>query len=774
MRLINLTLFVVTIVSQSVTETIQQSELDVGPNGTEVGTCSTLRLLNLVPYPDNRTFAGWDRGFELIPAGHLAARHINSDPDVLPGYKLEVTDLPSEACGISLITEGLLEFFADVVSPTDTCAFGVVGLFCSTVTNTIAPIASHPKFGHVVLTASTSPIHRDTTALPHTFHTIASSSVFNEAVIALMDEFQWKRIHIVHDSLGFYFVSTIIDFVKQIRSNVDKTITSRIPIQPLQSFISDVFTIFNNEGARIGYFSITEDESAVIFCEAYRRKFLWPGYVYILPERSLIQILSIPVSCSKEEMLLAVEGTFLLQYRLFDPLRTKLVSGLTYQQYHDEYLQELRNFARQTNMDLEDNIYANSLYDQVWAFALAANKSVDRAVFFNSTLAPGNIEKTVRNRAVLAEQLRSVEFSGASGFIRFGEGQEVRTLVDIYQVKNGEQVLIGLYDSYNRSVRFFDTFNRDLVPKDTFDVIYKLVPTWVGLLVFSCDILVFVLILFITISIVVWRKRPEIKSASFPLSLIMLLGCYGLCISVLLQTVRVIFIVTAPSIFTVLCNLELWLFINGINVILVALSVRLLRIFYVFRSYHSTGKYWSDRYLILYIALICSVLFAVLLIWTAVDPLHLVQERSYISSANPPHYLLRNNCSSNSLGIWVSLSLCLIGLVVLLVIFLAVQTRHIKRKHFKDTKKVNAFIFSTCICYAVFLPLWLILSSAGYNTGSYVSKCIAKLLGVTLCAVLLFLPKIIPTFHRKWKPKPEQVEEKVLNKYTYSSSSVTI
>ena len=760
MKPVTLALALVILLVKSVQQTI----------ATSAGTCTTLYLLNVVPYPDNRTFAGWDRGFELIPAGHLAAKHINSNPDILPGYRLEVIDVPSEACGISMITEALIEFYSHLV---DTCVFGVVGLYCSTVTKTIAPIANNPNLGHVVLAASTSPRHRDTTSLPHTFHTIASSSVFNEAMIALMDEFSWKRVHVVHDSLGFYFVSTILNFVDLISSSSDKVITSRIPIQPKKTFISDVFDIINTEGARIGYLSVTEGEGATLFCEAFKRKFLWPGYVYALHERSLPQIISTPVSCTREQMVKALEGVFLFQYRLFSFESSNLTSGMTYQQYHDEYIEELGNFANQTNTNLKDNLYANSLYDQVWAFALAANGSLGSINFLNDSLAASNINVTTWNRDILATQLRDIEFNGVSGFIKFGKEQEIQTFVEVYQVRSGEQVLIGLYDAYNGNISFFNDFERDEVPGDTFDLYYQLVPIWVGLIVLVFDLVLFALVLFITLSIIIWRSRPEIKSASFPLSLMMLMGCYFLCISVAIQTVRVIFTISNSFTFTALCNVELWLFINGINIMYVTLAVRLLRIFHVFRSFHSTGKYWSDKYLVLYIMLICSVLVAILVLWTAIHPLHHVQEQYYIASANPPHYLLRTFCSANSLGIWIALCLSLIGLVVLFVMFLAIQTRHIKRKHFKDTKKVNIFIFSTCISYAILLPLWLILYSAQIDIGSYVSQCTAKLLGVALCSTLLFLPKIIPTFYHKWSPSALKVKKDniTLRTQTYSTSS---
>jgi hypothetical protein len=81
-------------------------------------------------------------------------------------------------------------------------------------------------------------------------------------------------------------------------------------------------------------------------------------------------------------------------------------------------------------------------------------------------------------------------------------------------VKGGKEVLIGIYDTTNQSVAFFDNFDREVVPKDSFDLYYKRVPTWVGILVAVSDLLLFTLLLSITIS---WRNRPEIKSASLPL-----------------------------------------------------------------------------------------------------------------------------------------------------------------------------------------------------------------------------------------------------------------
>ena len=718
-------------------------------------TCSTIRLLSVVPRPDNDTFAGWDRGFELIPAGHLATKHINQIPDILPGYQLEVIDVFSESCGTITSHDGLAEVYSWLVPPRDACVFGVVGLHCSTLTNLIAPIVDHPNFGHLVIAASILPAHRNTSALPHTFHTIASSSILNEAVNALMDEFKWKKISAVYDALGFFFTSTIEDFV-HLMNATGKTITAEIPILPHRRSISDTYDTLNAEEARVGYFSITGNEAAAFLCEAYTRRSFWPDYVYIFSEYSFPQIISTPVGCSQEEMVKALEGVFLLLYRLIPSDQSAdLVSRMSYEQYHSQYVEELSKFAQETGIALMDNVYANSLYDQVWAFALAANKSLGKVAFYNSSMTTParNVEEMLRTRDILAKEMKDIEFQGASGFIEFGRNQEVLTIVDIFQVRNGEQVLVGYYDPFNRSIEFLPSLHKKMVPGDSFELHYKLVPIWVGSLVAFIDVLIFSLISFITFNLIFRRNAPEIKSSSLPLSLVMLVGCCSLCISIMVNSIRVVVQITNPSIFTVLCNLDLWLFLNGANIIIVTLAVRLLRIFHVFRSYRSTGKQWSDKYLVMYIIFICLAMVIFLILWTTLDPLRLSENRRYDPSATPPHYTVHNSCSSKDLGTWVALSLCLIGLPMILVIILAIQTRHIKRKDFKDTKKVNAFIFSACVVCAIFLPMWIILFAIGSGTGSFVSYCIVQLSGAVLCQVLLFLPKITPNLRRKQTTK---------------------
>ena len=151
--------------------------------------CSHLYLLNIQPYPDNKPFASWDRGLDLIPGGHLAAEQINNNSNILPEYQLKIIDIDSEACGRNTINKGLVNFYRELVVSKKPCIVGVIGMICSAQTNVFAPLAGHPNIGYIQNALSISPPHRNTSEYPCLFHTISSSSVFNKAAIAMMKAF---------------------------------------------------------------------------------------------------------------------------------------------------------------------------------------------------------------------------------------------------------------------------------------------------------------------------------------------------------------------------------------------------------------------------------------------------------------------------------------------------------------------------------------------------------------------------------------------------------
>ena len=720
--------------------------------------CSVLHLLNVQPFPDEGVFAGFDSGLELIPAARLAAEEINNRSDILTGFELKVIDIDAEACGRSIITKGLINLYRElIVSPKPTCIVGVIGFVCSSVTNVLAPIIGHQNIGYVTLANSVSPQHRNIEAFPNLYHTISSSSVHNIVLLSMMQTFNWKRIGLVYDSLNIFYRSTANDFIQRVQSLPDVHLNATVPLASLNSrnFI-DAFNIINAQEVRISYWLGNDGQSALSLCEAYHRNFLWPGYVYILRHRpSIITVLlEKETPCSREEMLRAMEGVFLMDYRLYVESDTELVSGQNYSEYRQRYDSELKEFAGEINSSLNGLVYANSFYDQVWTFALALNQSLPFLTSQNLSLSDYNIPNTKLISSVIKDELEKLSFQGASGKINFDESQESPSYVNIFQVQNGISKLVGVYDPFKQNISFTDDLPQD-IPGDTFDTVYMLLPHWLGGCILIAQGVLFCLITTNFVLIIWWRKEKEIKATSPLVSTLMVIGCYLLCVGPVLLTVYRMVEINNATLFKALCNLKNWVSV-GIELIFATLFFRLLRIYYIFRSKQMTmmSDYWVDKYLVIYALVLCSGKVLLLLVWSTTDPILRKTNILGVNGANPsPHYVAVVQCTSSESRVWLFIVLLYSGILLMMVMFLAVMTRHVKKDIYKDTKKVNVFIFLVTIILMITVPLWIIFLELDKETGANVSEWLVYLAVSMLCQLCLFIPKTLPLAMKKIKSK---------------------
>ena len=702
---------------------------------------TVLYLLNVQPYPDGRPGAGWDRGFELIPAGRLAIEQINNQSDLLPGYRLELIDIESEACGINVINTGLVNFYRHLVD-SNYLVVGVVGLFCSPVTAAISPIANHPGIDYIQVAGSTSPLFQNVANYPRLYHAISSSNIFNRATVRLMDEFSWRRISLIYDE-NIFFTTIADNFATTIDTSPSLELVTRTATS--LSLIPESFTNLRAAGARIVYVSLTVPEAVNLLCEAFKGRFHWPGYVYIFHGASFGEFAEIESPCGQRELAEALEGVFVLQYRLYAEPGDRLVSGWTYEEFHDEYLRRLTEFANASGTQLDNNDYANVLHDEVWSLALALNRSQGTLEMLNIRLADYGFGQTMVTNAI-TENLDNISFQGAGGYIKFNSFREAESSVSIFQVQGGQPVLVGVFNPNDDDLILNKSELLSAVPADRFEVVYEVLPQWLMVIIFSICGLAYIMTTVILILFLYWRKKPVIKATSPFLSLVMFVACYLVYTTCVMRTLHRSFVIESNA-FTVVCNVQIWCQSTGFNLIFATLFVKILRIYHVFRVFRKTSKYWSDQFLFLGVMLICSVGVLILILWTAIDILHLQRSEMYVSNAQPPYYLATTSCSSTNLGVWLAVSLSFTAVIILLVMFFAIQTRHVKLI-FKDTKKVNAYIFTTVIVLAVTLPLWYVFEYTRFK--SLIVGHIAVTVGVLsvglFCQLFLFVPKAIPLF----------------------------
>ena len=712
--------------------------------------CSVLYLLNVQPFPDSTESIEFDGGLNLIPAAHLAAEEINNRSDILPGYHLEVIDIEAEECGRDIITKGLVNLYKELVS--QECIVGVMGFPCSTSTNLLAPIVGHPDIGYITLANSVSPAHRDITKYPNLFHTLSSTSVHNIAIVTLMRKLKWKRIGLVYNSRTIFHRSTSADFAQRIESDdlPDTNLTTNIAITGEQD-IKKTFNEINSAEARITYWLGSDSLYAFFLCEAYQRNFIWPGFVYILRNTpdNIADILETKTSCSYDEMLLAIEGVFFLDYRLHVDDDTELCSGWTYSQFRRRYANRLNEFAGQIDMNLTEIIFANSFYDQVWTFALAINNSLPSIYSQNLSFADYTFmnTKTISNN--IKRELMNLSFQGATGRVHFNKNYEIPSSVDIFQVQRGSLQRVAVYDPSSMNITQNENFPHD-IPPDTFETFYNLLPFWLGGCILGAQGLLFVVITTNLVLILVWRKVSEIKAISPLLSILMMIGCYCLCAAPVFLVVYRMFPIENSNLVTTLCFLKTWSSV-GIELILATLFWKILRIHHIFHEKNMTlmSKYWMDKYLFLYSILICIGKVVLLISWSAQSQIRADYIPEYIPDGpnQLPHYMVTVRCSISTS--WFIASLIYTAILLFLVVVLAVETRHIKNSMYKDTKKISIFIFLTVLLLATTITISIFFTHIGNELGANISEWLAYFSVSVLCQVCLFVPKTLPQVIRR-------------------------
>ena len=442
-----------------------------------------------------------------------------------------------------------------------------------------------------------------------------------------------------------------------------------------------------------------------------------------------------------------------IDYDLVTDRNTMLVSGMTYEEYFEEYSSRVSSTASTYNLTLSDeNIYANAMYDEVWAFALALNASIQK---LHGVV---DLEKvTLQQSAKLAEILRTaitnVSFQGASGFIKFDPNQDQNSEINVFQVINGSQVLIGMYNADRGSSV---TLLRNITPPgDTFERRNHILPQWLFYCFAVLTSFYFVFTTVILLLLLHFRNRPEVKASSFYLNLLIFAGCYATYIAAEMRTVSRGMVISNSHIFTLVCNLEVWFGSTGMNLIFSTLLVRLFRIRYIFyKKYGKQSKYLKDQYLFLMVLFLCSVGITILIPKTIIDRVQNTTTLSYVSNANPPYFEVHSVCDSNNLGIWLTAAFFYSGIIVSLVVFMAIQTRKIKLSNFKDTKKVNAYVFVTVTTICILVPLWFVNDMAIQS--DILEHIFLRLAFVAVgffCQLYIFAPQVVVTIKNIQKEK---------------------
>ena len=711
-----------------------------------------LHLLAIVPSPEPPALTngsefehGRDRGWELLPAAQLAAETINSRSDILDGYRIKIIPAVSDPCNVTFVSDALISFVRFAINSEAHNVVGVIGLTCSSVTATIAEVASLPTVQTLLISSGVNSAMLNKSGL---FQVFSSTAARNDALLELMAEMNWNSIGLIRDSIFPLYSETGQEFARKVTAS-NFTLAFNTELSTGVNTINQALNSLQQTGSRINYASVTDSQARVLLCEAAKRGLSFPnfqngsgsGYIWVMHDHPLDEFKSprITDQCTGEDMVAALEGGFIILSRLYSESNTNqpLVSNQTFDEYTQEYISRLGGIPP----DEETQGHASAMHDSVWAFALGLNASLSMLSLPEDLRHCGLSDSTHLTDTVSSVlQNATFSFSGALGQVSFGMEREARTVIEIFQVQGGEQVLVAEYDPKSGLhivapvVSISDSFDRRIARTPlplTITVIIL-----IAMLIFATTL--------VLISFVYYWQSPDIKAATPALSMILLTGCYGCLLSAVFSSVQQL---VSGVAFEAMCNLETWFAIIGIVLIFSPLFLRLLRVYRIFYFHHwgKLGGFWTDQSLLLFSILMLLPALVVLIVWMIVEPCRLDENMQFIFSTRPPFYEVTQRCLCSYLTVWYSLLVIYFVIIIAPVVVLAVLTRKVKLESFKDTKKVTIYVFSTIIVLGTLLPLAVILDHTRTVIVPYILQTLSVMIVPLLCLLLLFVPKLWST-----------------------------
>ena len=706
---------------------------DCPQHPSRVDTRKPLYLLTLVPLPS---------GVDLLAGALTAQDEVNSDTNLLSGYRVELVVDDIEECSSTVGGRGLTSLVKHLLTPSCCPVVAVMGLECSSHTAILSPVAGRDGFNIIQLSAANSPIFMtESDRFPHLWHLLGSATAYTSTVLAIMDQYSLNRTGLVYSLNSDYYRQNAY-YLRSSLTDAGKNVTFSVGILGTQPYYCrTVFSEIHLHQTSIIVSLLDAHETAIMLSMALEQGLTYPNYLWIhlnmLPE----QVTELLVN---DTMQRAAHGhMFLHTLTHLDPDKT-LVSGETYRTYSQKLQKNLKKVKNCYSIrDIITRPLTNHIYDQVWAIALALNNSLPVLDSINQTIENYAVNQSDVT-AVIEEQLANVSFQGAGGWVEFNQYNSVSTPVEVYWVThNGTWYRVGLYDPVNIS-GFKVTISSSDIPGDTPPPVIVLISFQLAVSLYCLAGVLFVFTTIILILYLSYRHHKVIKATSPNLSLLMFAGCYTINFAVIVKITFGSFEMS-DTVFLTSAILHALLLLNGTGLIFITLFVKLVRLYHIFSSLmkKDLGKFWEDFslfLLVIFSMLIPNIAIAVML--TVSPPKPICYDVTFVKN-NITMVEKHIKIESTSQYLLIGIITVYIAILLCLVLYIGVNNRKIKHKALNDTRRVLLFLTFMAIAVCLVGSLYLTyLISMNEPVANIILVC-GFMVFVVACLLILFLPKIV-------------------------------
>ncbi|XP_071356017.1 gamma-aminobutyric acid type B receptor subunit 1 isoform X6 [Trachinotus anak] len=679
---------------------------------------------------------GWPGGQACLPSAQMALDLVNKRTDILPDYELELIHYDS-MCDPGEATKLLYDLL--YTEPIKI----VLMPGCSSVSTLVAEAAR--MWNLIVLSyGSSSPALSNRQRFPTFFRTHPSATLHNPTRVQLFQKWKWTKIATIQQTTEV-FTSTLDDLEERVKE-------AGIEISVRQSFLTDPAVAVKNlkrQDARIIVGLFYETEARKVFCEVYKEKLYGKKYVWFLIgwyADNWFKIKDPSINCTVEQMTEAVEGHVTTEIVMLNPETVRGASNLTSQEFLAQLMSKLGGKNPEETGGFQE---APLAYDAVWALALALNKTVGPLKAKGHRLEDFNYN----NRDITAEIYRAMNtssFEGVSGHVVFDAQGSRMAWTLIEQLQGGSYKKIGYYDSTKGNLSWYgnDKWIGPGPPADQTVVIeefrYLSQKLFVSVSVFAG---LGILLGIICLTFNIYNSNVRYIQNSQPyLNNMTAVGCMMALAAVFPLGIDGLHVHRRQ--FPVVCQFRLWLLGLGFSLAYGSMFTKIWWVHTVFtkkdEKKEKRKQHLEPWKLYATVGVLLGIDILSLMIWQIVDPLHITVEK--FTREAPKGDLdvliqpLLEHCSSEKMNTWLGVVYGYKGLLLLLGIFLAYETKSISTEKINDHRAVGMAIYNVAVLCMITAPVTMILSSQ--QDASFAFASLAIVFSVYITLVVLFVPKM--------------------------------
>jgi len=704
---------------------------------------------------------GWQGGQACLPAAKIALEDVNRNSDILKDYHINLADKDDE-CDSGM---GAYRLYQLIYEEKDQKVIIISG--CSTVCTTLAEAANQWNLVTVCYGAS-SPALSNRERFPTLFRTHPSATVHNPTRVKVFQRYKWTRISVIQEAEEV-FVTTLDDLEKEAKKQ-DIEIVNR------QIFKDNPEAVVRNlklQDSRIIVGLFYAKTARKVLCEIYKNKMFGPKYVWFFigwyeddwfmdPE----YLKDEAIECTQDQMIEAAQGHFTTEALMWNQNRNeRTYSGRTVEEFEkalresmakDKKYKEMFN----KNKTPEGFLEAPLAYDAVWAVALALNSSAAYLEAQNQSLDSYNYDnKEVAD--IIQDNMEKVKFNGISGSVAFSSTTGDRmawTMIE--QLVDTKYIVVGYYDQRTNNLTWNtdpDTGNelvkwpKGKIPQDR--TIIKSDIKTVALTIYIPMVIISIIGIILAFILIIINNKfnyRRIIQHSHPSCNNLILAGNILC---LLATIPLgINTKWIPEgLFSTFCAAPKWLLHIGFSLGYGSMFTKIWRVHRIATHTKTKGEDKIKTQVVpwkLWSMVGCLVAVDVLFvsIWQIVDPLKKkITEFDTIPSDNEDEDVEYQPeiwvCRSDYHNVWLGLTYGYKGLLLILGLFLAYETRSVKVKQINDSRLVGMSIYNVAILCIITAPVTMVIADQQNATFAFIA--LANVFCCYLSMALVFVPKVV-------------------------------